>query len=633
MSKILKKIYNAVISLVCTLLTLVAGINPATIFVSAEKVRLAYEQTNVIDDLQDAYINGKAFSLSDYSFDTNKSTQVLTLMEYGYSFQPSLSQNYGLYIYVYNPQGLSFAVNSPLNQVQMSYDADIGEHYKKYPLVYLNRSTAKNYEGLFYKFKIELTLAESQALLRSIDTVARVYRISGIELAEEGAINATEYAVSTNYSFSGYMSGYSADVSAENTLVCRSEKTESLQLQVHPTTYRPSGTNGKNDYTQDSLHSVYFSVPNSIIAEYGKMTAIHASWRDAVLKPALATGNMDAYNAIMPYLGVNVGKGTDELKYAYLGAYSENLSGTTGLMQSITKSGYEYNRDFNPTYQLYGGSIDTLYMMFAAGNAIDSADSYTVKSEEIISQMLTSYEKYGGELIQGKYSSYLFERVAESITEVNIKADEQYSLTSEKISYKWWDLLFHTNGTVSTSTFDGISAIYPVTESDLQGTAEEVANRLYISPSDYAEFKAYYEENKLDSTVYLFRYQVSDYTAQEATLFKQGSFLGIKTWEKVDTNAYFFQEKVNLDFDIIDVTYTDDGVDTVIPVVSNPIDVVPDATPPVYTETDKKPDRWAWLKRLIRICLIALLAIAVAMIVGQVVSWIKKLCNWRRKGR
>lgn len=49
----------------------------------------------------------------------------------------------------------------------------------------------------------------------------------------------------------------------------------------------------------------------------------------------------------------------------------------------------------------------------------------------------------------------------------------------------------------------------------------------------------------------------------------------------------FFQETVNLDFDIIDLTFVKEDVKTVIPVVMSPIDIVHDATPPVYTKSDK----------------------------------------------
>ena len=591
MRKIFKQIYIAVISFALTLLTVVAGMFPATIFVSAEETA-TYEQTNVMDDLKGSTINGKEFSLTDYRFDAFKETQVISFVEYCYSFYQNLQDNYGLYVYVYNPKGTKFVVNSSLNKIQMAYGIDSTQSYAKYYLTYLNCSTEANYEGLFYKFKVVLTGIQRQELLRNLNSTERVYRVSGIELLEQGKLNATEYGVSTIYRFSGYAAGYGSNLTAGSTLTCSSEQGTSMTLNVRPTVYRPSGTNGKNDYTQDSLHSVYFAVPNDIVNEYGAMSAVHATWRDVVLKPALVTGNLSAYNAILPFLGKDIGVETDALDYGYLGAYFSGTSGTTGMMQSVTKSGYSYNRDFNPTYELYGERIETLYMLFGASGGVDSADGYTVSSEEITARLLESKAKYGGALVNGKYSSKLFESVAESFTDVNIKADDRYSLTSEKISYEWWDLLFHTGGSTSTTTFDGIQAIYPVSKSDMQGTAEEVANRLYISKSDYADFKKYYNANKNLCTVYLFRYQVSDYIAQEATLFKRGSVLGMETWEKVDTNAYFFKETVNLDFDIIDVTFSNGEVDMVIPVVSNPIDVIPDATPPVYTNSDKEPNWW-----------------------------------------
>ena len=57
-------------------------------------------------------------------------------------------------------------------------------------------------------------------------------------------------------------------------------------------------------------------------------------------------------------------------------------------------------------------------------------------------------------------------------------------------------------------------------------------------------------------------------------------FLWKETFEKGWADGYFFKETVNLDFDIIDVTFTKDLKDTVIPVVSSPIDIVPSPTPP-----------------------------------------------------
>lgn len=118
----------------------------------------------------------------------------------------------------------------------------------------------------------------------------------------------------------------------------------------------------------------------------------------------------------------------------------------------------------------------------------------------------------------------------------------------------------------------------------------DISERLYISSGDVQDLKNFCNAPENEGcTVYLFRYQTTDYIAQEATLFEKGGLYG---WREVDTNAYFFQETVNLDFDIIDVTFSNGEVDTVIPVAMDPIDVVPSATPPVHTTSDAKDPAW-----------------------------------------
>ena len=49
--------------------------------------------------------------------------------------------------------------------------------------------------------------------------------------------------------------------------------------------------------------------------------------------------------------------------------------------------------------------------------------------------------------------------------------------------------------------------------------------------------------------------------------------------------------------------------DTVIPVVSNPIDVVPDITPPVYTTSDKEIDWLRWIKIILATLLLVILVV------------------------
>ena len=593
MRKILKGFFITVISFVLMLFTVVAGVFPATISVSAEET-ITYEQTNVMDDLKGATINGKKFSLTDYGFNAFKETRVISFVEYCYSFYQNMQDNYGLYVYVYNPKGLKFAENSPLNKIQMAYGLDAKQNYAKYSLQFLSRSMEENYQGLFYKFKVVLTGTQKQELLQSLNSAERVYRVSGIELLEQGKLNATEYSISTMYHFSGYAAGYGSDPTMGNTLKCTSEQGEALNLNVRQTVYRPDGTNGKNDYTQDSLHSVYFAVPNDVISRYGGMTSVHAWWLNATLAPMLVTGNRDAYNAILPLLGKRL-EDEETFKYMYLGAYSQTSGGDAGVRY---RGGYAYYNS-EPLYNTelvqvgyrYGKRVENLYGMYYAGEGTDSADTYSVSSEDILADLKASKTRYGGYLVNGKYSSKMFDSFDSEFTEVNIHASDTYSLTDEKVDRNWWDKLWGLKGEVTTNTFDGISAIHAVTEEEMQGNAVEVAQRLYISNADYEDFYDFYQNNKNVCTVYLFRYQVSDYISQEATLLKESSSAFSESFKKVDTNAYFFQQTVNLDFDIIDVTFSNGSVDTVIPMVSNPIDIIPDATPPVYTQSDRT---WSW---------------------------------------
>ena len=101
------------------------------------------------------------------------------------------------------------------------------------------------------------------------------------------------------------------------------------------------------------------------------------------------------------------------------------------------------------------------------------------------------------------------------------------------------------------------------------------------------------------------------------------------TPDRIDSNNYFFQQTVNLDFDIIDVTFSNGEKDTVIPVVSNPIDVVPDATPPVLTISDEEIDWMKILKIVVGIILLLALVIfcwplvkPLFVAIGKGIAWL-----------
>ena len=360
------------------------------------------------------------------------------------------------------------------------------------------------------------------------------------------------------------------------------------------------------------------------------MTAVHATWLDATLAPVLVTGNKEAYDAILPYLGQSIGTNVEGLKHAYAGSANYTVTSWAG---SSALYGWDCADSFNlpSSWNKLGGSVvnksarevSPLYWLAYAGEGTDSADGYVLSSEEIETKLKEYTLKYGGELVNDRYSRVLFDTVADSFTEVNIRADEEYSLTNEVLGSSWWDKLW---GITYPSTFDGIKAIYEVTDADFKDDEKASCDGLFIAERDYAEFKEFYNANKAENVVYLFRYQVTDFISSEATHFVPESGLGEKigAWNTEDTNAYFMQETVNLDFDIIDVTCTKDNVQTVLPVVSSPIDNIPDGTPPVHTTSDKSLSWWQILLAVLALILVVWLLLKFAPVlvlaVGKVIA-------------
>ena len=592
---------------------------------------LNYDQTNVLDDLAGATIGGNAFDLSEYPFNERGKPQIIAFTEYGYSFYSNKQENYGLYVYVYNPQGLAIDTDTDRNKIEFSYAER--DNWTKYNLRFLNYSTQAGYEGLFYKFKVVLSDEQKTDILSAVDQNSRVYEVSGIELSVSDVIK--DYTVAMRFTYSGFSLGYGSALATESSLACDTDGFEKyLNLDVHTTYYRPEGTNGENDYTQDSLHSVYFAVPKDTVAEYGAMSAVHATWLDAVLAPVLITGNKEAYDAILPYLGQYIGTNTEELEHAYAGSAVYTVTDWAGVTALY---GWDCAYTFNlpDGWSTIGGAVSNktareispLYLLFYSGSEENSADDYILSSELIEEQLAALTQKYGGELVNSRYSRVLFDSVASEFTDVNIPAEYEYDLRNEVLGSSWWDKLWGITHDQSDA-FDGIKAIYPVSDNDFVFAGEEIdvadtCNNLYIAEQDFTEFKEFYDDNKDDSVIYLFRYQVTDYIASEAEHFVPDTGLGemAGAWHFEDSNAYFMQQTINLDFDIIDVTFTKVGVSTVIPVVADPVDNIPDGTPPVYTDDDSNNNWW-------KIVLMVLALIVLLVILMPILPYIIKAVVW-----
>ena len=604
----------------------------------ADDDTIQFEQTNVMDDLENSTVDGKAFNISDYAFNNSEEASVLMLVEYCYSFYANLQDNFGLYLYVWNPQGLKFDTGSSLNAVQLSYGSEAD--YVKYSLEFLNRSERTNYEGLFYKFKVRLSLSQREAMLEALNSSERIYHISGMELLETGESLPHEYAVNAVYTYSGYAQGYGPNEGADTLTYTRSEG-EVFVIEdddLHQTFYRPSGNVSGSFFKQDTLHTVYFSVPNELIERYGRLAVIRVQWLEAVLSPFLITGNQDVYNALQNYIGQTMGEYNEEgFEYGILGGYEVTTSGIGELVLTHRTAELAYN----PWYKFLESAdrqLDRICLAFNSGDETDSADTYRVGGEMLL-DLMKEYSRSSTDKVLGMYARELFSSVDEAFTVVDIPAEREYSLTSEKISQTFWEKVFGTSHVEYSDTFGGIEAIHPVSEQDFGASKEQTCQNLYIDLNDYDEFLSVYEAAERDEeTVYLFRFDQSEYSAWEVTQGKWekatqwvpnaigpgGMFQTVYKLSDSDTNGYLAEETVYLGLDLIQMEWDDGEKRVVIPIVSSPIDVVADGTPPVHTTSDKELAWWQILLAVLALILVVILLFKFAPVlvfaVGKVIA-------------
>ena len=106
MKRLLKRI--AVIisaALLCVFSAFESFAAPKVFADATDNLQEEFEQINVLDDLKAMTVDGKAFDITDYAFDTTRDVQIVSFTEFCYSFYADKQNNFGLYVYIWNPQG------------------------------------------------------------------------------------------------------------------------------------------------------------------------------------------------------------------------------------------------------------------------------------------------------------------------------------------------------------------------------------------------------------------------------------------------------------------------------------------------------------------------------------------------
>ncbi len=596
-----------------------------------------YDQTDVLDDLQFSTVNGEPFDIKDFPFDESKSLQVISFVEYCYSYKTNMRDNYGLYIYVYNPQGINISQNSKSNKVQMavSYDAaGLPNDYAKFDLECLSVSTG-NYNRLFYKFKVVDKKVNGTTFVDRVNSNERRYDVSGIELLTYGQHNATEYGIGGTYKFTGFAEGYGPDASAKSTLNCVAENLETLTLEVHHTNYR-TNVSSLGKYHYNEVNTVYFSVPKRVFQQYGNLQKIHAEWWEYKTKMATITSNENFYNQLIKYIGVDV-KENGSVPIELYCDYSSTGGGAIGSA-IINNYGWTYNVNLDTQYTALGSvfsisnskDVQTImpYVFYSPVVDVDRVFSFLYSDPiagnvegTVVQDWIYNYKNdlghgyidcNGRQISKDLFEDYVDEGRTMGYNNVNIDLADTFDLNSYDSNHSWWDKLWDYG--FSWPSTDGdykdVKPIYELKASDLVGTNKDISNALLVNEDDVTTLQTYYAAETLKGNrVVLFRFANTDYYTAPA--FRSGFSGNIQ-----NTDTYVARQTVFFDFDIIDLTFNKDGVYRVIPVVSSPTDIVNGFTAP--------PQELEWWKILLAVVLIILLLIVLA----PVLPYILKAIVW-----
>ena len=613
-------IYAVITALICAIMAICSQGTLAAY--AAQTSGTEFEKTNVLEDLRSSQVNGRDFNILDYPYDSTgelRHPEILTVVEYCYSIRPAQRGNYGVYIYFYNPQGHNLSTATGTNKVTLGVDYGKDSDgnvkvtdYEKFELKFCSKSTG-DYQNLFYKFKIiDHKSADGKTVAERVNSNARRYDISEIELLTAGETNATAYTVGGSYIFTGYAKGYGADQNAESTLTCERTDLETVTLDlagvtdgVDKRTYWRSNSSSAGKYHQNQINSVFFAIDTDVLERYGyALQRIKAEWWEYKTVPAVIIGDKTIYDKLSMLSGTII-ENKNEKYWCSNSYYPYTLSAMYNyeVTDSYSENQYSYTWNYGigqfSTGGLFSKTIynstrynDTLLPMLFYTYGIPT-DNYTLSAEtlrEYCEQYNKSYYKGHIKFNAHDYSADLFMDSVDNgrtrgynLREFDITDPEDlWQINGYDSNHSWWDKL-RDFGFWQPSTDDDYADVMPIQMLENKDFGvTDISDHLKVDPNDVERLTDFYNESvkdknndgKPDKAVFLFRYALTDYFAQDLSV-------GNTSGAEVSGDAEIRQGTQFFDFDILTLTFNKEGDLTTLACVSSPIDHWTDYTPSI----------------------------------------------------
>ncbi len=596
------------------------GSSAAMVAVAAETGNVyAYDNTDVMDDL-----NGSdGFDIKDYPANANGVYEIFTFLEYGYSKNWT---QYGLYLYVYNPQQKEISRSSASNKanVAVAYNDDgDASSYQRFEMKFCSASA----DGLFYKFRI---LDPSNVILDTARKYAannggtRRYYIADVELFAYGETLATATKIGKRYDCTGYMKGFGDDKNV-NTFDCVAHSYDVLDIELKHTFFRPEGTNYSNFATEycmqtskDQLDSVYFSISNDIIEYYGGIWKIVAGYYAYRTRPIVITSLKSAWEQFdlwkmqskVPMQSVAEKIWQDKINGsdAYKDVMIDFLLG-------------QYTGSSRPYYFFYTGNE-------TSDGSVPYAKDFSLSGDRLLEYIYNynaSYDTGKLNIKDGTISNDLFWTCPEleakgygQYKNIEITADKTYTLENlSKISH-WYDFLdyFHLGTEYQSDAYRDIQAIVPIEKSDITLSRDAFCKKYFISDGDYDDIIESVKSK--NETTYLFRFAQSDFISMGLETKPLAGNVVYNT-----DYAYEAMQTVYLDMNISSITCKKGDVYHTFAVCSNPLDAASDVEPPIdYDQTEwwkelaeRLKNWWDDNKTAIIITIVVIVCVAIVIMI------------------
>lgn len=560
----MKKKFIKVLSFIFVFLFLVAAV-PLSASAGVTDAGENIATSDVLTDLERFGID-----ITQYQKDLDaKHCRMLNFLEYGYSYH-TVASDYGLYVYMWNPTGKVIQTDGK-NYIQMQLLDSKGNSIKgfsKYPLEYVSHSTNEGYEHLFYKFRV----GSINGFQSTLEKAMRRYDISGVELHFNGNTNATESGVSAIYSFTGYMSYRGADTSVRNTLTQHVTDRITQELELHGTTWKTSTSDKGVDYAYE-VFSVYFSVPNDIIEDYGDkndatkgLVEVDGEFSEYKVN-GIVTDSTNAYNLVYGDLGKNYKNNDVGFKFVTRELTSAGGSGGIGVRYNFNGvSGYFGLEAMNAAHSVYYSDRFKDETLLSQNEFLDAFNDLR---EEL--GLFYSYSKVDDGRTTGKQSYTIkdTDNWGESIA--------SYADTSRGKFWEW--ISGRGNLFEESKDYGSIKAIEVVTSDKVSDVLKDeyIAETLFIDQNDVSNLRSFViSETLKNNTVYLMRFAVCDYYCSPIVFMEKDALI-----DTIEGEHYFFEKTIFLDFDILTFTWENEYEQrTIIPVVTSPIDIIGSVTKP-----------------------------------------------------